>query len=53
MAVADATRHGAHVLAINQHRHSQRVDDLLDESSNQMGRSLLVLQSSREMSRDT
>ena len=53
VGVADATRHGAHMLAINQDAHAQRFDDLLDENGNQMGGPLLILQSPGKISRDT
>jgi hypothetical protein len=52
MGVTDPTRHGAHVLAINQHRHSQGFDDLLDKNGDQVGGPLLVLESPREISSD-
>ncbi len=45
MGIADATRHGAHVLPINQHSHTQRFKDFVDEFGNPMSCSLLVLQS--------
>ena len=53
MGVADAARHGAHMLAINQHGYAQGCNDLLRKRGNQMGSPLLVLQSSREISCDT
>jgi hypothetical protein len=52
MGVTDPTRHGAHMLAINQHRHSQGFNDLLDKNRDQMGGPLLVLESPRKISRD-
>ena len=50
MGVTDPARHGAHVLAINQHRHSQGFNDLLDKNRDQMGGPLLVLESPCEVS---
>ena len=52
VSVADATRPGAYILAINQDAHAQRLDNLLDESGDQMGGPLLILQSPGEISRD-
>src|ERR1043166_7483196 len=53
MGIADATRHRAHVLTIDQHSHTQRLKDSLDKCGNQMGGSLLVLQSPCKIPRDT
>ena len=53
MGIADATRHSAQMLAINQHGHSQRFKNSLGKRGNQMGSPLLVLQSPCEIPRDT
>jgi len=49
VGVTNTASHGAHMFAVNQHGHAQWLDDLLNETSNQMGGPFLILQSSRKM----